>query len=141
VTKKNKFYLIIILFGTGFLILGLLLYNWQASKLPVKSIAEASEVKDMGISYVVINRTLSPYYSLEINSGALITEVFSDSPAEIAGIKVGDMILRFNGTTVSNDTPLLGLIKNCLKDNNIELEVSRNNEVQLIEMSYSTKGQ
>jgi len=41
--------------------------------------------------------------------GALVADISKDGPADRAGIKVGDVIIKFDGTDISeaNDLPIL----------------------------------
>ncbi len=52
---------------------------------------------------VVIQRMspdLAKSFGLEENTGALVAEIVEDSPAQKAGIKRGDVIIKFNGTEI-----------------------------------------
>jgi serine protease Do len=56
-----------------------------------------------------VNATLAESFNLDRPRGALISSVDPGSPAEKAGLQVGDIILKFNGTAIerSSDLPLL----------------------------------
>ncbi len=59
-----------------------------------------------------------------------IIEVIAGSPAEKAGLKANDLIIKLNGTNVENKSS--DEIKNLIKNNkikNVELEVNRNGEI------------
>ncbi len=49
-------------------------------------------------------------YDLAVDEGALITYVQTGSPAETAGLKVGDVVTRFNGKDISKPQDLLTAI-------------------------------
>jgi len=51
----------------------------------------------LGISGISINRAVAAHYNLPVEQGVLIAGVVADSPADQAGIAVGDVILKFNG--------------------------------------------
>lgn len=90
----------------------------------------------LGITYLPVNRTVSAYYNLGVDSGALVTEVVPGSPAELAGVKAGDVILSFNGTTLDEEVPLLGMIMSCPAGDMVTLEVWRVNDTVRVEFLH-----
>jgi serine protease Do len=63
----------------------------------------------LGVTVQEVNATLADSFSLDRPRGALISSVDSGSPAEKAGLQVGDIILKYNGTAIerSSDLPVL----------------------------------
>jgi len=63
----------------------------------------------LGVSIQVLTAELADSYGLKETDGALITEVFADSPAEKAGLKRGDIITAFNDAPIRHvrDLPRL----------------------------------
>lgn len=63
----------------------------------------------LGVKVQMLNTDLAEGLGLKEPVGALVAEVTEDSPAEKAGLKEGDVILRFNGKAVDemNDLPKL----------------------------------
>lgn len=57
--------------------------------------------------------------------GALVKVVKPNSPAEIAGLKYGDIILTFDGVSVENDEHLIQLVGLATASQPVELEVLR----------------
>jgi serine protease Do len=57
--------------------------------------------------------------------GALVKVVKPNSPAEIAGLKYGDIILTFDGVSVENDEHLIQLVGLATASHPVELEVLR----------------
>ncbi len=57
----------------------------------------------LGVSIQNVTRELAEQFHIAGSKGALISQVNKDSPAEKAGLRVGDVIVRFNGRAV-NDT-------------------------------------
>ncbi len=60
----------------------------------------------LGVGLQQVDRELAEAYGLDRPSGALIREVFADSPAESAGLQVGDIILEFNGKLIDLSSDL-----------------------------------
>ncbi|OGO22227.1 MAG: hypothetical protein A2144_11995 [Chloroflexi bacterium RBG_16_50_9] len=90
----------------------------------------------LGITYLPVTRTVSAYYNLGVDSGALVTEVVPGSPAELAGVKAGDVILSFNGTTLDEEVPLLGMMMSCPAGDMVTLEVWRVNNTVRVEFLH-----
>lgn len=68
----------------------------------------------LGVSIQEVNKELAESFNLDKPSGALVAQVFSGSPAEKAGLQVGDVIIATNGQPVvmSADLPhLIGAMK------------------------------
>jgi serine protease Do len=54
----------------------------------------------LGVEVQPLNQSLAESFKLKTPNGALVAKVTPDSAAEKAGIKVGDVILKFNGAPV-----------------------------------------
>lgn len=62
----------------------------------------------LGVLIQDVNRELAESFGMEQPRGAVILRVLDDSPAEKAGFKVGDVVVKFNGREIhrSSDLPL-----------------------------------
>jgi len=60
----------------------------------------------IGILYVKITRQLAQYYRLPTTTGVLIAQVESDSPADDAGLRKGDIIEAVDGKRVDDNTEI-----------------------------------
>lgn len=58
-------------------------------------------------------------------NGVVVDEVIPNSPAGDAGLKQGDVILKFNGHTVKNITELRSLVSQVELNKKVELELTR----------------
>jgi serine protease Do len=54
----------------------------------------------LGVEVQTMNQTLADSFKLKTPNGALVAKVVPDSAAAQAGIKVGDVILKFNGEPI-----------------------------------------
>jgi len=54
----------------------------------------------LGVEVQTLNQSLADSFKLNSPNGALVAKVVPDSAAAEAGIKVGDVILKFNGTPI-----------------------------------------
>jgi serine protease Do len=55
----------------------------------------------LGVSLQPLNRDLARYWKLETVNGVVINGITKDSPAQKAGLKVGDILATFDGVPVS----------------------------------------
>lgn len=64
----------------------------------------------LGVSIQVVTPELARSFGLPRPMGALIAEVMPNSPAALGGIRVGDVVVAFNGAEVSNFSDLPRLV-------------------------------
>jgi serine protease Do len=85
----------------------------------VKSVVEQIKAKGnvtrgwMGLAFQDVTRELAKSFELKSVKGALISLVVPGSPAQKAGLKIGDIIVGFNGSKVIRATdlpPLVGVL-------------------------------
>lgn len=60
--------------------------------------------------------------------GAVVAEVAADSPAEKAGLKVGDIVLEIDDTTITGQGALIAAIRDTAPGETITIVVERNKE-------------
>ncbi|VAW87885.1 Outer membrane stress sensor protease DegS [hydrothermal vent metagenome] len=66
----------------------------------------------LGVFIQDVTRELAESFGMPRPEGALVSRVIKDSPAEGAGIKVGDVIIRFNDKLIINSSalpPIVGI--------------------------------
>ncbi len=79
----------------------------------------------LGVGIEMITRQKADALNLDRPAGALVNRVEPGSPAEAAGIEVGDVIVRFNDMTVdvfSDLPPLVGMVR---PGTEVAVEISR----------------
>ncbi len=102
---------------------GIVVFRFQRERsIPEPPQAE-NAATSLGLVYLPITETVSNYYGLGLHCGAMITEVSRGSPAAQAGIKVGDVITSFNGVPIDEETPLLGMMRECAAEGCITMGV------------------
>ena len=89
----------------------------------------------IGISGADVTETYSRYYQLPV--GIYVAEIQKDGPARDSDLKVGDVILKFNGETVETMSELNKLKNGCEIGDTVKLTVSRNNEELEIEITLT----
>ncbi len=65
-------------------------------------------------------------------SGIEITEIVPDSPAEKAGLKVGDAILKYNGQKVEGISQFARLVRETQAGRDVKLDISREGVMQQV---------
>lgn len=76
-----------------------------------------------------------PYIGVRLDDsadGVVIREVAADSPAEAAGLQVGDVIVAVDGTPVTGARETVAALRTMTVDQPIELTISRDGEEQQI---------
>jgi serine protease Do len=72
---------------------------------------------------------LAKSFGLNEKKGALVAEVFSNSPAEKAGIERGDVILEFDGKEVADSKDLPRLVASTQVGKSVTIKLSRDGKV------------
>lgn len=90
--------------------------------------------KYIGIYLEEINRELSEYFGMKKGRGLLIAKITKDSPAEKAGLKVGDVIIKADGIRTERARDLTRVIQDKEKGERIKLELLRNKKVRSVEV-------
>ncbi len=87
----------------------------------------------LGLYYMPINAYIKLKYSISVNNGALVYSprgieslaVMAGSPAEKAGFRLGDVVLRVNNKEINAENPLSNLVSEIKKGENVEFLVLR----------------
>lgn len=110
-----------------------------SGQLPLGQAPETAAAVNLGFSYLTVTPRLAAYYNLGVDYGTLVTEVVIGSQADRAGIKVGDVIVSFNGTRIKEGVPLLGAIRDCPVGEKITIEVWRGKDVLIEELVHTER--
>ena len=98
----------------------------------VKTVVEQLKTKGkvergyLGVYIQDLTPALAEQLGLKVTQGALVTEVIPDSPAEKAGIKVRDVIIKYNGKKVRNSSDLKTYVLLTKPGTEVTLEIIRN---------------
>jgi serine protease Do len=91
----------------------------------------------MGINTYSVDRIVVLRYNLAVNKGALITQVVSDSPADKAGLKSGDVITTVNGKEVASAEDLNNLVHGYQIGQTVEITYYRSNAVNKVSLTLA----
>lgn len=89
----------------------------------------------LGVVIQDIDRGLAESFGLDRPAGALIAQVTEGSPAADAGLIVGDVVVAFNGSAVSQSSDLPPLVGNTPVGEKASVELIRNKERITIEVT------
>ncbi len=82
----------------------------------------------LGVTIQNFTPELAKEFGLEKLTGALVTDVFKGSPAEISGVKRGDVILKVNGKDIKNVEALRNMISQTKVGSGINLHIMRSSK-------------
>lgn len=72
-------------------------------------------------------------------SGAVIGEVTAGSPADEAGVEVGDIVLEINDQPVTGDTSLVAIIRDSAPGEEIEIVVERDGSMRTLTATLTSR--
>ncbi|MBF0103612.1 MAG: DegQ family serine endoprotease [Desulfobacterales bacterium] len=112
--------------------------------IPVNMVKEVIEqLKDegevtrgwLGVGIQDLKKDVAEYYNLKNgNKGVLVTEVFPGDPAEEAGIKAGDIIIRVNGDAIDSSRQLSRLVAKTKIGEKLSVTVLRNGKEETVKV-------
>jgi len=79
----------------------------------------------LGVSLQQLTPSLREAMDISSDAGALITEVVEDSPAEKAGLKMGDVILKYDDQAVTSPHRLTKLVRSTEPETEVDIRVLR----------------
>ena len=91
----------------------------------------------LGIGAQDITPDLATAFQLDIASGAAVTQVLPDSPAQHAGIQVGDIVTSVNSTPIKNASDVVNVIGFLRVDSKINIELLRQNKKMTVSVTLS----
>lgn len=92
----------------------------------------------IGVTLQTIDRDLAHAFNVEQHSGALVTSISKDSPAEKSGLKQGDIIRTFNDHKVNNIATLRNAIALMAPGSKLNLTVLRDGKTMDIAVEVAS---
>jgi len=140
-TLKHVLYLVVSLLLTASIALAQ--QASPSSPSPTEPLREFSLLVDgggfLGVYAEDINKENVNRYGLREAHGVGVTEVIKDSPAEKAGLKKGDVILRFENEAVTSVRKLNRLVAEVAPDHTVPLTVSRGGAEQNLSVTIGSR--
>jgi serine protease Do len=91
----------------------------------------------MGITVQTVSSTVAQYYNMV--EGAYVYSVEPGSPAEAAGLRMGDIITKLNDTDIRSTADLTNTQKNYRAGETVTLTVYRSSEYMEIQLTFGEK--
>ena len=93
----------------------------------------------LGVGIEYIPEDVAENANIKKRDGVLVNSVFEKQPAFKAGIKVGDIILKIGGATVSSPNSMIRLIGNFSPGQNVQLDVLRDGKRKTFSVQLARK--
>jgi S1-C subfamily serine protease len=81
----------------------------------------------LGVEVTTVTSTIQHYYDLSVDTGALVTSVTNDSPADKAGLRAGDVITKIGDEDISTSEELVSVVGSHLIGDQVEIVYYRTN--------------
>ncbi len=91
----------------------------------------------IGVSIQILTEGIAKSFGLKKPEGALVNEVFKDSPAERAGMKPGDVILEFQGSKVEEATDLPRIVANLKPGTKAKVKIFRDGSKKTLKIKIA----
>ena len=85
----------------------------------------------LGVAIQDITKELAEQFHLPDTKGALVSQVTKDSPAETAGLKPGDVIVRMDGKEVQDTRQLRNLVADIAPGTSVKIGVIRDGKERI----------
>lgn len=101
----------------------------------------------IGVRYIPLNKQIAQANNLSVEEGALVygsgnqLAVLPGSPAAKAGLQQGDIIIKFNGQTITEDNPLSGYIGKAKPGDTVTLTILRDGKQQELKVTLEESPQ
>jgi serine protease Do len=92
----------------------------------------------LGVEIQTLDQSLADSFKLPAPNGALVAKVEPDSAAAHAGIKVGDVILKYNGETIVDAGQLSAQVGQAMPGDKAALEIWRQGKTSTVTVSIGS---
>jgi serine protease Do len=83
---------------------------------------------EIGMRIQTIDEGIAKYYNLKNSKGVIVTKIYPNTPAEKAGIQVGDIVTEVNGFKINNENSMFSVFHEFRAGQTITLQIVRDDE-------------
>ncbi len=94
---------------------------------------------DPGMRIQTIDEQIADYYHLDETRGVIVTQILPGSPAQHAGLKVGDIIEQVENYRINDDQTIIGVFQEFRKGQTITLQIIRDSNPMTVKMKLENK--
>ncbi|MCA9743609.1 MAG: PDZ domain-containing protein [Deferribacteres bacterium] len=94
----------------------------------------------LGVRVAELNEDLAPYFKVDSPHGVLVLQVEKDSPAEKAGLKAGDVILKIDGEKVRDYEELTDILSYYEDGEEVNLDFVRQGKNNKVAVTLDEQG-
>jgi serine protease Do len=117
----------------GYMGIGFAIPSDMASSIMQSIIKHGKVVRGwLGVTIQNITPELAKHFDLKQEKGALVASVSKESPAERAGIKRGDVIIKYNGEEVDDTTHLRNMVAGTLPGKKMRVTLLRDGKEKTV---------
>lgn len=125
--------------GGGYMGIGFAIPSNMAKLVMEQLLSDGSVTRGfLGLTMQAVDSSLAQAFGLQKVEGALVTEVVKGTPADKAGLKQGDVILKYENHNVSNIAGLRNAIAMMKPGSKIVLSVLRDNKQYRVPVEIGT---
>jgi serine protease Do len=84
----------------------------------------------LGVALQTVDASLAAQEGLSVDKGALVVEVVTDSPAEAAGLRAGDVIVRLADIEIADVADIIGVIRSTDIGQEVEIVFVRGQDTE-----------
>jgi len=92
-----------------------------------------------GMEVNIVDQRIAKYFGLKNAEGVIISDIKKNSPAEKAGLKVGDIILEINGEKIQNEETIISIINDAKAGDVLDLKVYRDKKTFSVNMTLEKR--
>lgn len=88
----------------------------------------------IGMSIQSIDSGIANYYNLKSSKGVIVTKIVPNTPADLAGLKPGDIITEIEGYKINDEKTIFGVFQEFRTGQEITVKIVRDNTEQFRKM-------